>query len=52
MIANPLAGEGFAAWFRTHPPTSARVRRLRRLAAELDRWRPVRAPARPLQWSP
>lgn len=51
MIANPLAGEGFAALFRTHPPTSARVRRLRRLAGEVDR-RTVRTPARTLQWLP
>lgn len=32
MIANPLAAEGFAALFRTHPPTIDRVRRLRQLA--------------------
>ncbi|GGA54851.1 protease HtpX [Pseudoclavibacter endophyticus] len=32
MIANPLAGGGMAAMFRTHPPTADRVRRLRELA--------------------
>ena len=37
MIANPLAGGGMAALFRTHPPTSDRVRRLRELAGHYSR---------------
>jgi heat shock protein HtpX len=35
MIANPLAGEGMAALFRTHPPTADHVRRLRETARAL-----------------
>jgi heat shock protein HtpX len=32
MIANPFAGAGLTALFRTHPPTSERIRRLYQLA--------------------
>lgn len=35
MTANPLAGSGVAALFRTHPSTQDRVRRLRELAGTL-----------------
>jgi len=34
MIANPLADDGLGGLFRTHPPTSQRVRRLLELADE------------------
>ncbi|MFD4254854.1 M48 family metalloprotease [Amycolatopsis thermoflava] len=32
MIAHPLSSEGMAALFRTHPPTTDRIRRLQQLA--------------------
>lgn len=32
MIANPLAHDGLAALFRTHPPTTDRIRRLQHMA--------------------
>ncbi|GAB3060431.1 M48 family metalloprotease [Sediminivirga luteola] len=46
MIANPLAGEGAAAMFRTHPPTSERVRRLHKMAgrASVPALRPLWTP--------
>jgi heat shock protein HtpX len=37
MIANPLAGQGLGVLFRTHPPTTFRVRRLREMARYLPR---------------
>jgi heat shock protein HtpX len=33
MIANPFSGGGLTSLFRTHPPTSERIRRLQQLAA-------------------
>ncbi len=46
MIANPLAGDGLTALFRTHPPTAARVRRLRQMAGHTGGRRLGRAAGR------
>jgi heat shock protein HtpX len=37
MIANPLSGHGLSALFRTHPPTPARIRRLRQISRHPSR---------------
>lgn len=45
LIVNPLSKEGLQSLFRTHPPTEARIERLKELAAKLA------APALPQQGS-
>jgi heat shock protein HtpX len=52
MIANPLAGDGLAALFRTHPPTADRIRRLRQIAGHTGRQPAVHPPAWRVHWRP
>lgn len=36
LIVNPLSAQGFAALFRTHPPTEERIQKLMQLAQQLQ----------------